>query len=443
MDNKAGFTVLIVDDEPEMCASLSEILVSHGFPTRFTTDPREAVTIIKAEGIGLVLLDVRMPDLEGMELLQIIKGSQHWIPVIMITGYPSIENAVKSMKYGALNFFVKPIEIPALLAEIGYVQRASLRQKAPQRTPGILTANDRMIAILHGLAKSALSDASVLITGESGTGKELAAHYLHFKSGRESRPFIKVNCASIPDTLLESELFGHEKGAYTDALSTHKGKFELADGGSIFFDEIGEMSPRTQAKLLRVLQDGEFERLGGSETLKADVRVITATNKDLAKMMAQGTFREDLYYRLAVVTVDLPPLRERGDDVMLLADDFLAEFNRKYEKRIDGFSSELERIFRGHNWPGNVRELRNCVERAVIFCESEVLSLHDLPSQYAELPVARDAGPADAFQDLYRNLSRELITDALQKSGGVKSRAAGLLHVTRKTLYNKMKKLGM
>lgn len=218
MDNKAGFTVLIVDDEPEMCASLSEILVSHGFPTRFTTDPREAVTIIKAEGIGLVLLDVRMPDLEGMELLQIIKGSQHWIPVIMITGYPSIENAVKSMKYGALNFFVKPIEIPALLAEIGYVQRASLRQKAPQRTPGILTANDRMIAILHGLAKSALSDASVLITGESGTGKELAAHYLHFKSGRESGLSSRSTAQAFPTRSWRASCSGTRR-AHTRTLS--------------------------------------------------------------------------------------------------------------------------------------------------------------------------------------------------------------------------------
>jgi transcriptional regulator with PAS, ATPase and Fis domain len=284
------------------------------------------------------------------------------------------------------------------------------------------------------------TDAAVLITGETGTGKELVAGAIHAGSGRPQQPFLKLNCASLPDSLLESELFGHEKGAYTDASERHIGKLEAAGRGTLFFDEIGDMTVRTQAKLLRVLQDGEFQRLGGLETLRAQARILAATNQEVERLLAQGSFREDLYYRLSVVRIELPALRERKEDLEPLVEHFLERFNRRYCREVEALSPEVREIFQRHAWPGNVRELRNCVERAVIFCDGRTVGPEHLPPQYRRLG---EGGFPRELEGARARLDRELIAEALARSQGEKQKAAALLHISRKTLYNRMKKLGM
>jgi transcriptional regulator with PAS, ATPase and Fis domain len=297
-----------------------------------------------------------------------------------------------------------------------------------------------MLRILTEIDRVAPTDAPVLITGESGTGKELVAGAIHRRSTRRDGPFIKVNCASIPDTLLESEMFGHEQGAFTDAVRRHIGKLELANRGTLFLDEIGDMTLSTQPKLLRVLQDGEFQRLGGVETFRSSARIIAATNNDVGELMGKKGFREDLFYRLSVVTIHLPALRERKDDIERLLSHFLGVFNRKYSRDIASVSESVRDILYRHEWPGNIRELRNCIERAVIFCDSHELREEHLPAQYMKL---RDQGFPDSLESIYEKLSRQRISEALAKSSGEKQKAAKLLNISRKTLYNRMKKLGM
>ncbi len=435
-----AFTVLIVDDEREMCLSLSEIFTSYGFQSVFTTDPLAAAALLEASRADLIVMDIRMPQLGGIDLLKRIKGRDRSIPVIMITGYPSVENAVESMRFGALNVFVKPLKIRQLVAEVERIRDSQARAGLPGAEHPIVTRNRRMQQVLQEIERVAPTGAPVLITGESGTGKELAAGAIHRRSGRREKAFVKVNCACIPDTLLESEMFGHEKGAFTGALQKHIGKLELADGGTIFFDEIGDMTPAAQPKLLRVLQDGEYQRLGGAETLRTDARIIAATNRDIGELLAEKRFREDLFYRLSVVTIHLPPLRERKDDLEPLLQHFLEVFNRTYGRAIRGFSEPVKEILFRHDWPGNVRELRNCLERAVIFCDTDVIGEEHLPAQYLKL---RDQGFPDSLEAVYAKLSRERIREALARSSGEKQKAAKLLHISRKTLYNRMKKLGM
>ncbi len=360
----------------------------------------------------------------------------------MMTGFPSIENAVESMKYGALNFYVKPIDLQELLKEIKLLadSRNNIVRRSIHST--IITQNRSMEKILEEVTKVASTNAPVLIIGESGTGKELVASSIHYQSRRARRPYIKVNCAAIPDNLLESEIFGHEKGAFTDAVKERTGKFELAHKGTIFFDEIGDMSLTTQPKILRVIEDGEVQRLGSSHFIHTDVRVISATNKDISQLIEEKGFRDDLYYRLSVVTISLPPLRERKDDLILLTDYFLDKFNQIYDKKVRFLSDEIKSLFLTHSWPGNIRELKNCIERAVIFSESDDTEFKKklLPSQYREI---KPEYYADNLDELYDTLTREKIIEALAKSNGVKHKAAELLNIHRKTLYNKMKKLGI
>jgi len=437
------YSILIVDDEKEFGNSFSQILIANGYNAFFTTDPLAVNSIMHNQDIDLIIMDIRMPELGGIDLLKIVKKDRREIPIIMVTGYPSVDSAVQSMRYGALNVYVKPLKIPEIINEIEQVMRSHRKEPNTYSMDNdfhIITNNPEMEKRIENLKKAAPTDAPVILTGESGTGKELAANTLHHFSNRREKPFVKVNCAAIPDTLLESELFGHRKGAFTDATYQRVGKFELARGGTIFLDEISDMSLKTQAKILRVLQEKEFERLGGSEVLKADTRVIAATNKNIHELIEEGTFREDLYYRLSVITIDLLPLRKRREDVMLLAEYFLNLFNRIYEKEIHGFTDEVRNIFLKHSWPGNVRELKNCVERAVIFCEGTVVCTSDLSSQYRDISVEMYGND---FQTLYSSLSREMISEALKKCDGSKQKAADLLKVHRKTLYNKMKKLGM
>jgi transcriptional regulator with PAS, ATPase and Fis domain len=292
---------------------------------------------------------------------------------------------------------------------------------------------------LRQSVKIAKTNAPVLLCGESGTGKEVVANLIHGNSARSTRPFVKVNCASIPETLFESELFGYEPGAFTDAKRLHRGRFELADGGTLFFDEISEMGMETQAKLLRVLQEKEFERLGGSLTIKSDVRIIAATNTDMNQLFEKKKFREDLFYRLAVVVISLPPLRERREDILPLAGHFLGFFSRSYGRSIPRISHEVESLLRDHSWPGNVRELKNCIERAVIFNETGELQLQDLAFQYEYFGAQEEP----TLEQAHKQLSRQIIVDALARSGGVKQKAADSLRIHRKTLYNQMKKLGL
>ena len=436
------YTILIVDDELEMCLSSAELLQSEGYRTFYTTDPAETLRIMEQQQIDLLLMDLRMPHIGGIDLLKATKKHKHSIATIMMTGYPTVEDAVAAMRYGALNVYLKPLNWDELLKEIRELANKQERKQSlpSQSAATIVTQHPSMQAILKTIDKAAPAHAPVLITGESGTGKELVANSIHYRSARAARPFVRVNCAALPDDLLESELFGHEKGAFTGAIKERKGRFELANTGTIFLDEIGDMSLKTQAKILRVLQEREFERLGGTATLKVDIRILAATNKPLQQMIQQGKFREDLYYRLSVITFHLPPLRERGEDALLLASHFLHTYNPIYNKTIQGFSDAVCDFFRQHQWPGNVRELKNCIERAVIFCERDTIDIEDLASQYAEL-IRGVSGYT--YADELEQVNRDIILDALDKSDGVKQKAADLLNISRRTLYNRMKKFGI
>jgi len=435
------FTILIVDDEREVCLSLAEVLQSKGYQTLHEDDPLKVLALLGRESIDLILMDVRMPVLGGIDLLKIIRKTHPLLPVIMISGYASVESAVRAMKYGALNFFAKPVQLSELLQEIHHLER-SVRIKRPvSRTDTLVTGNAKMGEVLSLVEKAAPTEASVIVIGESGTGKELIADLLHHASKRNHNAYIKVNCAAIPDNLLESEMFGHEKGAFTDAQSQQKGKIELADGGTIFFDEIGDMSLQTQAKMLRVLQEKHFNRLGGSVPIRADFRIIAATNKSIEGMIAQGSFREDLYYRLSVITLKLPPLRERREDIVPLALHFIGEFNHVYGKNVLGISDRVTETLEEHSWPGNVRELKNIIERAVIFCETDLIEPRDLPEQYRI--VDRSAAGFEAIKEFSTEKARAVIREALRQTNGIKGEAARLLKITRKTLYNRMKKLNL
>jgi len=435
------FSILVVDDEKEMCISLSEILSSNGYRALYTVDPSQVPMLLSGDSIDLIIMDVRMPKISGIDLLKSIKEKNNRIPIIMISGYTSVENAVLAMKYGALNFYMKPIDTAELLREIGRVAKVH-RSEAENLDRTIVSRGSEMARIQKEISKVAPTDAPVLLTGESGTGKELAACALHDQSDRKDGPFIKVNCASLPETLLESELFGHERGSFTDAVEQRLGKFEIANGGSIFLDEIGDMNSKIQPKLLRVLQDGEIQRLGGSETISTDVRVISATNQDIDRLIRENRFREDLYYRLSVVSIHISPLRERREDIQVLTDHFLRMFNRIYNKGLKSLSPQAAEIFMHHHWPGNVRELRNCLERSCIFAaeHQERLEVELLPAQYRGLVTGE---PGGGLAEYFDDLSREKILEALALSDGVKHKAAERLKIHRKTLYNKMKKLGL
>lgn len=430
-----SFNVLIVDDEPKVCLTLRDILNRHGFKARYCTNPLQVIPALRSEPTDLLLVDVKMPVVEGIDVLRSVRAEETNLPVIMISGHATVEYVVDAMKYGAVNFYTKPIDNSRLISEIDRLASVKDRQRVANG-PRIVTQNPAMLKVIELARKAAPTNAAVIITGESGTGKELIADLIHRYSARGDRPFIKINCAAIPEDLLESEMFGHERGAFTDAKFQKQGMFELAGNGTIFLDEIGDMSPRTQAKMLRVLQDGSFTRVGGSRTLQAGCRIVTATNKDLQDLLEKGVFREDLYYRLSVVTLRLPPLKDRREDIPFLTDHFLQEFNRTYDKRISAPSTQVSDLFLRHDWPGNVRELRNIVERAVIFCESDLIDMQAIPEQYQLLA---ERGAEQPLDERYKMSGRDLILEALQRSGGIKQKAASLLKIDRKTLYRKMK----
>jgi len=445
--------ILIVDDDASHRRMLEAVLMAEGYDISHAADGAEAVAAVEKQFYDLVLLDIRMSRMGGIEALQEIKGINPAIPIIIMTAYASVGTAVEALKSGAYDYLTKPLDIDELKILVQKTLRhfqletenRYLKERLDHRFDydNIIGQGRAMTRMFETLSLAAPSDATVLILGESGTGKELVANAIHQNSHRKDRPFIKVNCAALPETLLESELFGHEKGAFTGALTRRPGRFGQADTGTIFLDEIAEMSQATQAKILRVLQGQAFEPLGSGQTVQVDIRVIAATNRVLEEAIEKGEFREDLYYRLNVVSVTIPPLRERREDLPLLADHFLKIYAEKNRRIIKGFSPRAMDLMMRYQWPGNVRELENAVERAVILARGEVITLDELPESIRAL----DTGAAEPAPDgapvagrSLKEMEKEMILRTLEQTGGNRTRAADILGISRRTLQLKLKK---
>ncbi|OPX20280.1 MAG: DNA-binding response regulator [Desulfobacca sp. 4484_104] len=448
--------VLIIDDEAAVRTGLRELLESEGYEVETAADGEIALQLLQERGFDLVLADLFLPKLDGMEILTYLVNHVPETICIIITGHGTIPNAVAAMRLGAYDYLCKPIESTALLMVIDRalehrrLKKENIRlKKQLKRKYGfsnIIGTSEAIYKIFDIIRKVADTDSTVLILGESGTGKELIARAIHYNSNRREGPLIPVNCAAIPEELLESELFGHERGAFTHAIRTRCGRFEQANGGTIFLDEIGDMSPNLQVKINRVLQDHQFERIGGLKTIKVNIRVIAATNQELEKLVQQGRFREDLYYRLNVIPIKLPPLRERKSDLPLLVKHFLTEFSRKKGKKVKCFTPEAMNLLLQYAWPGNVRELENLLERLVILADGEILDVSDLPERFLTTAPNNNLLTADIPDDgiqlneAVSEFERQLIIRALDKTGWVKNQAAQLLHLNRTTLIEKIKK---
>ncbi len=446
--------ILVVDDEPSHRQMLEAVLTADGYEVQQADDGQEAINSVEERFYDLILMDVRMSRVSGIEALKKIKELSPGIPVIIMTAYASVSTAVDALKSGAYDYLTKPLDIEELKILVSKALRQRqleqenvyLRERLGDRFDfsNIIGRSSAMRDLFETVALVAPTEATVLIVGESGTGKELIANAIHQNSPRKDRPFIKVNCAALPETLLESELFGHEKGAFTGALARKQGRFQLAHSGSIFLDEIGEMSPTTQTKILRVLQEREFEPLGGTQTVKVDTRVVAATNKNLEEEIQEGRFREDLYYRVNVVTLEVPSLRERREDVSLLTDFFLKQYAEKNQRFIKGFTPRATDLLMRHGWPGNVRELENVVERAVIMARGDVISQTELPDTLRELnaeeeEVGIDLTPGRSLKEM----EREMILRTLEEAGGNRTRSAEILGISRRTLQLKLKEYGI
>ncbi len=479
--------ILVADDEPNLRRVLVTLLRRDGHEVVQAQNGSEAIAML-GQNIDVVITDLRMPEADGMEVLRSASRHHPHIPVIMITAYGSVGQAVEAIKAGAFDYIEKPFEQEVIRSIVDKaVGQAAANRAAPQSTlyaggdaehgrHGLVGQSGEMQHIFEVIDKVADSPSTVLITGESGTGKELVAKALHEGSSRRHGPFIKINCAAIPKTLMESELFGYEKGAFTGATSSKPGRFELADGGSLFLDEIGEIPVEMQVKLLRAIQESEFERVGGIKTLKVDVRLITATNRDLEQEIARGNFREDLYYRLNVVPLLIPPLRRRRGDIPHLVRHIIRKFNERLKKSVTSLSEEALAVLEAHSWPGNIRELENVLERTILFCKNERIERADLPAEliaHCDLaPAAQSAlhvlptsneeegddGAPDSvippdlsgdtsLKDIVRaetsRVERELIVKALDETNGNVTQAAKLLKISRKSLQMKMKEFGL
>jgi len=443
-------TVLIVDDEKNIRSGLQIAFEDEGYDTLEAEDGSVAWKIINTKSVDLVITDLRMPVMTGHELLKKISASYPTLPVIVLTGHGSIEDAVKAMHDGALDFLTKPPDLDALLLKSKRVldnvkmqkqntvlqdeiRKLKKEQSEKKKIIGSSECITEMVSVIEQVAPTM---ASVLITGESGTGKELVVDMLHSLSNRKDGPLVKLHCASLSPTLLESELFGHEKGAFTGAVSQKKGRFELADGGTIFLDEIGEINSSVQIKLLRVLQERTFERVGGEESVKVDVRIVCATNRNLAEEVKKGNFREDLFYRLNVVHIEVPPLRRRKGDIPLLIDSFIKEFNKRDGRNIQGFSPAARKLLYSYSWPGNVRELRNCVESSMVLSKSDIVDVDSLPEYVLE------KGQSDSISlkigITLDEAEKELIVQTMDSVKGNKTLAAKILGIGRKTLHRKL-----
>ncbi len=470
--------IVLADDELNLRKVLGAILHRDGYEVLEAADGEQALALVDS-GVSVLITDLKMPRLDGMGLLRRVVADYPEVPVIMITAHGSVDSAVEAVKLGAFDYIEKPFEqlqIRQVVAKAikqhesdRRAPRALLSKSGPGRF-GLVGQSQTLEQVYAVIEKVADTPSTVLISGESGTGKELVARALHANSSRKDGPFIKINCAAIPKTLVESELFGYEKGAFTGAVGSKPGRFELADGGTLFLDEVGEIPGEMQVKLLRVLQESEFERVGGIKTIKVDVRLVTATNRDLQKEVASGNFREDLFYRLNVVPIQLPPLRERKSDIPLLVEHFVTKFNERLKKNFTRVEDDgLERLV-AHPWPGNIRELENVLERTMLFSEGPTIRARDLPPELSGIAATplhmadapqkpidastskpHDTKPGDgrasSLKEMVRQetdrLERELILRALDETGGNVTQAARMLKISRKSLQNKMKEFGL
>jgi two-component system NtrC family response regulator/two-component system response regulator HydG len=447
--------IIVIDDEVNAAAALETLLREDGYEVAKANDARAGLRLLDEIDPDVVVTDLRMPGIDGLELLARIKEVRPETMVIVMTAYGTVKTAVKAMKLGAEDYLSKPIDVEELEVSIGravekkrlFEETRVLRERLERKykLDNLVGESPEMLAVFKTIRQVAPSSASVLLLGESGTGKELFAQALHQNSPRRAKPFIKVACASLPETLLESELFGHEKGSFTGALYTRAGRFEAADGGTLFLDEIGDISLTVQVKLLRFLEEREFERVGGNRTYKVDVRIVCATHRDLKKKIEEGTFREDLYYRLNVVEIHIPALRERSGDIPLLADHFMRKFAQANGKVVRSLSDEALALLLRHTWPGNVRELENAIERAVVLTDEEVLR----PQHFPTLRPTPAAGPQKAPTDGARGISipgstladieREAILRTLEAVTGSTSRAAAMLDISPRKIQYKLK----
>jgi two-component system NtrC family response regulator len=441
--------ILVVDDEEPQRRVLAGFLRKAGYEVEAVGGADGALAVVSSRTVDLVLTDLRMPGKSGTELLDAVRGVNPEIPVVVMTAYGTVASAVDAMKRGAADYLAKPVDLDELEVLVARTlerralvsENRALREQVESRyrLAGLETGNARMQEAINVAARAAGSRATILIHGESGTGKELLARAIHYASPRRRGPLVAVNVAALPETLLESELFGHERGAFTGADREHRGRFELADGGTLFLDEIGDLPRGTQVKLLRVLQEQAFERLGGTRPIKVDVRLVAATHRDLEALARAGDFREDLFFRLNVVAITLPPLKERKEDVPLLVDDFLRRFADEGKAR--SISREAMDLLLKHDYPGNVRELENLVHRAVVLARRDVITTSDLPLHVAGLrPEAK--GKETSFTERVGAFEKALIFEALEKAGGVQTRAAAALGMSERHLRYKLKKYG-
>ncbi|GAB4389743.1 MAG: sigma-54 dependent transcriptional regulator [Thermodesulfovibrionales bacterium] len=451
-------TVLVVEDKDSMAQMLKETLEAEGFAAVTAKDGDEGVARLADGGYDLVLTDLRLPGRDGMEVLRASKEQNPLRPVIVMTAHGSVEAAVAAMKEGAFDFITKPFDVDHLLMLIRralenrrlMTENLLLKEEFSSRVglPAIIGKSDKIVAVARNIQKAAPTRTTILLTGESGTGKELFARAIHNLSGRNDYPFVAINCAAIPGSLMESELFGHEKGSFTGAHARKLGKFELANRGTVFLDEVGELDLELQAKLLRVIQEGEIERVGGTKTIKIDVRLVAASNKDLEREVAAGGFREDLYYRLSVFPIRIPPLRERTEDIPLLAEYFLKKYCADLKAGVEGISPEALGILAGYEWKGNVRELENAIERAIILCDGKVIAPeHIFPGPIPGPQEAINAFASGSLDEVGKRALRaaesERIRRALAEASGNKTRAAEALRVSYKTLLTKIKDYGI
>ena len=440
------FKILIIDDEKNIREGLAAALEMDGYNTAVAENGEKGLEFVNKGDIDLVITDLRMPGISGEEVLQKITAEIPGLPVIVLTGHGSIDSAVSAMHSGAYDFLTKPLNLEHLSLVVKralknrelQIQNKQLQEEIIKTKPfeSIIGKSAEMQKIFQMIQKVAGSKASVLITGESGVGKELVAHAIHNLSPRRENPLVIVNCSALSESLLESELFGHEKGAFTGAMARKRGRFELANGGTIFLDEIGEINQNIQVKILRVLQDKRFERVGGEETLEVDVRVIAATNKDLEEEIKKGNFREDLFYRLNVVHIHVPPLRERKDDIPLLINTFMQEFAKENGKGIKNIDNHARAALYKYSWPGNIRQLKNCMESAVVMCSSDTITLNDLP------PTIKSESSANSMQIPFGvtldEAEKIIIQQTLAQNQGNKSKTAEVLGIGRKTLHRKL-----
>src|SRR5258706_2514232 len=458
--------VLVVDDEQSLRKVLAATLQREGYEVSVCGDGEEAISALERDGADVVVTDLVMPRMDGLTLLRKVVARHPDVPVIVVTAHGRIDSAVEAMKAGAFDFLAKPFdhgELKAIIAKAarqsGYNQRNVVPEErqegAARRYTEIIGRGRQMQELQQVIAKVADAPSTVLIQGESGTGKELVATALHETSSRRDRPFIKINCAAIPRELVEAELFGFEKGAFTGAVQSKPGRFELADGGTLFLDEIGEVPPEMQVKLLRAIQESEFERVGGVRTTRVQVRLVAATSRDLTKEIAGGRFREDLFYRLNVVPVFLPPLRERRDDIPLLVEHFRQKYNARLKKNVEKIEDDALLALAGYSWPGNIRELENVLERTILFAEGPTIKPSDLPASLRGAPAEgapsapgfAPGSPPGPLKEIVKGqvqaIERDLIVRGLEVTGGNVTRTARLLKISRKSLQMKMKEFGL